>query len=104
VTRRAKFFFFFSKKKKKREKLFVGRFETLNGKEVKLEGVGCFVRSSSVSHSLLFGKGNKLSTGEGWSVAAECRILFEELFYNKSWQKFRVVCIDRALVGGVPPG
>ncbi len=67
-------------------KMFVGTYESLNGRGVTLDG-------------------SKLATvGEGWPAQRESRILFEELFYNKQWQKFRVVCIDAALVGGKPPG
>lgn len=66
-------------------KMFVGQFETLNGRTVVVEG-------------------NKVSTKEGWKEAREVRILFEELFYNRLWQKFRVVCTDGALIGGRPPG
>jgi hypothetical protein len=67
-------------------KMFVGRYEALNGRQVTMEG-------------------NKMATmGEDWPAPRDCRVLFEELFYNKAWQKFRVVCIDTALVGGKPPG
>lgn len=50
-------------------------------------------------------EGNRLMTKEGWpGEPRECKILYEELFYNSAWRKFRVVCIDGALVGGLPPG
>ena len=67
-------------------KLFVGQFDTLNGRTVQIDG-------------------NKISTRQGWDhEPVTYHILFEELFYNSDWKKFRVVCLDGALVGGLPPG
>eukprot|EP01113_Clastostelium_recurvatum_P044360 TRINITY_DN7481_c0_g1_i6.p1 TRINITY_DN7481_c0_g1~~TRINITY_DN7481_c0_g1_i6.p1 ORF type:complete len:605 (-),score=135.72 TRINITY_DN7481_c0_g1_i6:14-1795(-) len=43
-----------------------------------------------------------VSTGEGFSTGASATILFEELFYNRDYKSFRVVCISAPLVGASP--
>lgn len=38
-----------------------------------------------------------ISTHEGFPVAMEAHVISEELFYNRQYQPFRVLCIDRVL-------
>eukprot|EP00027_Filamoeba_sp_ATCC50430_P015787 CAMPEP_0168567090 /NCGR_PEP_ID=MMETSP0413-20121227/14801_1 /TAXON_ID=136452 /ORGANISM="Filamoeba nolandi, Strain NC-AS-23-1" /LENGTH=407 /DNA_ID=CAMNT_0008599221 /DNA_START=185 /DNA_END=1408 /DNA_ORIENTATION=+ len=41
-----------------------------------------------------------ISTKSGFSEPREVKILFEELFYNKQYKPFRVICIEYPLEGG----
>ncbi len=38
-----------------------------------------------------------ISTHEGFPIAMEAHVISEELFYNRQYQPFRVLCIDRVL-------
>lgn len=44
--------------------------------------------------------GTTLHTQSGFPQQREAKILFEELFYNQEYKQFRVLCIDRPLLGG----
>lgn len=37
---------------------------------------------------------------KGWEKKKEVKIIFEELFYNKEYKPFRVLCISSPLEGG----
>jgi hypothetical protein len=63
-----------------------------------LEGVWCVFNDTQRTVTI---RDNIIRTGPGYTdEGREVTILFEELFYNKQYQPFRVVCISRPLEGG----
>lgn len=46
-------------------------------------------------------KGNEITTGEGFRREKTVAILFEETFFNKNDEGYRVLCISQPLEGGV---
>jgi hypothetical protein len=69
-------------------KFYQGVFDTLNKKNVEIEDNHIITKSGT--KIVIF----DIFTFSGFKVIRKVKILFEELFYNKEYKPFRVLCID----------
>lgn len=77
-------------------KFYQGVFDTLNKKNVEIEDNHIITKSGLFKFIL------DSSSTIGFKVVRKVKILFEELFYNKEYKPFRVLCIERNLSFSFP--